>query len=295
MATTEPLKFPQQQRLLFVESMVLWEGGVQRQRVCDLFGVSKGQVTRDLEDYNRLSPRNIEYDLSAKTYRAGINFKPEFASGRADEYLALLAAYAQSGSTVVIPALGAGPSAVLVPPAPAAIERAVLQRVRGAIRDGCGLQANYLDWAEEKGGKRRLWPHALVFTGARWHARAYDEHRGRFGDLALSRLSAAEPLEVPGPVPAKEDSTWHSLETVEIVPASTLSVYQQQIVAKDHGMKRQGQTWVWSAKLRRCLVPYFLARYRLEPGDDARRHARLALLHPERFRAGKLAIECDPD
>lgn len=294
METASKLKFPQQQRLLFVESMLLWEGGVQRQRVSDLFRVSKAQITRDLDDYNRSYPRNIEYDLSAKTYRPGLNFKPEIASGRSDEYLALLQAYSQYGSAVIIPALGSGPSAEVMPSAQGLIDRTVLQRILAALRDSQGIQISYADWTDEKPVRRQLWPHTLVFNGHRWHVRAYDDRHRRFADFALARLSAVELTDAKAPGSVRDDVAWQAIETVEVIPGPGLSLHQQQWVAKEFGMKRQGSGWVWSVRLRQCLIGYFLHRYRLDGGDDARRSARITLRHPERFRHLRLGRDGEP-
>ncbi len=291
--TSAKLKFPQEQRLLFVESMILWEGGVQRQRVSDLFRVSKAQITRDLDDYNRSYPRNIEYDLSAKTYRPGLNFKPEIASGRSDEYLALLQAYSQYGSSVIIPALGRGPLAELIPSVRGAIDRTVLQRVLAALRDEQGIQTSYADWTDEKPVRRQLWPHTLVFTGQRWHVRAYDERHHRFGDFALARLGVTELTDAKAPAVRSDDKGWQTIDTVEVVPGSGLSAQQQQMVAKEYGMKRQGGAWIWSVRLRRCLVGYFLYRHRLDL-DDTRRLGRIALRHPGQWRHLRLGRDGEP-
>lgn len=288
------LKFPQQQRLLFVESMLLWEGGVQRQRVSDLFRVSKAQITRDLDDYNRSYPRNIEYDLSAKTYRPALNFKPELASGRSDEYLALLQAYAQYGSTVIIPALGHGPSAELIPSAQGLIDRTVLQRVLAALRDGQAMQTSYADWADEKPVRRQLWPHALVFTGQRWHVRAYDDRHRRFADFALARIGAVELMEGKAPVAVAEDNAWRAIETVEVIPSPELTAHQRHMVAKEYGMKRQGGAWVWSVRLRRCLIGYFLHQHRLDWIDNAHHLGRIMLRHPELWRSLRLGRDGEP-
>lgn len=294
MEVVATLKFPQQQRLLFVESMLLWEGAVQRHRVSELFRVSKAQVTRDLDDYNQSYPRNIEYDLSAKAYRPGLEFKPHIASGRSDEYLALLQTYAQYGSAVIIPALGQGPSVELIPSTPTQIDRTVLQRVLAALRDGQAMQTSYADWTDEKPVRRQLWPHRLIFTGQRWLVRAYDDRHGRFADFALMRMGAVELEDIETPLLPAQDLAWHAIETVEIVPDPGLTPQQQSLVAKEYGMKRQGGAWVWTVRLRRCLVGYFLYNHRLDGEDDARHLGRIALRHPEQFRNLHLGRDGEP-
>ena len=87
MSAVTDIPFAQQQRLRFIESVVLWEGAIQRQRVRDVFDISANHVSKDFLLYKERFPGNLEYDQSAKEYRASERFKPSLTSGKPDEYL----------------------------------------------------------------------------------------------------------------------------------------------------------------------------------------------------------------
>lgn len=284
MTVASEIPFAQQQRLRFIESVVLWEGAIQRQRVRDAFDISANHVSKDFLLYKERFPGNLEYDQSAKEYRPSDRFKPALASGKPEEYLALLQAYVESGSDVALQALGAeGIAADTVPAAPVAIDRDVLRDVVRAIRRARGLEATYFSMRAGE-GKRHIWPHALVHSGFRWHVRAYDDHDKAFRDLTLTRLVKTRSLDLGPPVPSDKDTNWHTRKVLEIVPRSPLSAAQKAIVGREFGM-RQSKTagWVWSCRLREALIPYFLHRYRLdiEPGKT---RIRIELRDREAFR-----------
>lgn len=83
--------------------------------------------------------------------------------------------------------------------------------------------------------RRRLEPHALVFDGFRWHARARDVEEDRFRDFVLGRLSQpvlAEPA-ASGP---SADREWNTYVELEITPHPGLAPHQRDAIAADYGM-----------------------------------------------------------
>lgn len=268
----EQLTFGQRQRLQFIEAILLWEGSVQRRDVCEVFQVTPNHLTRDFKLYRNHNQGALEYDVETRSYRRGKRFKPVFASGSPEEYLALLQAYKVSGSTAVIPALGHAVTAEVLPPPAGRIDPAVLKEVIRAIRDGTGVAVTYQSFSEGSPSKRTLWPHTLVHTGDRWHARAYDDRHEEFRDFVLVRITQAEPRETTSPSPPQEDRSWQEFETVEIVPASGLSPSQREVIAREYGMTQTKGGYVWKTELRKSLVPYFLYRHRLDMRESKQRN-----------------------
>lgn len=281
----QKLPYAQAQRLHFIESMVMWEGSVQRQRVSDVFRVSPNHITRDIHLYLKEFPRNLEYDVTVRAYRPGEKFKPAIASGRPEEYLALLQAYTQSGSTAVLPALGSvGLSVNVLPGPPCSYDRDVLSGVIQAVRAGRGLKISYHSLGQEKPVRRAVWPHALVSTGDRWHIRAYDDLRREFRDFVLQRIGHAELVPIASPINADADEAWHLKETLQVIPNPKLTELHRKLVAREYGMKKDGNGWVWQEELRSCLIGYFAQRYRLDIRADTKPMSRLALRDRERLK-----------
>jgi predicted DNA-binding transcriptional regulator YafY len=104
-----------------------------------------------------------------------------------------------------------------------------------AIRDGRALRARYQSFSTPEPRVRTLEPHALVFDGFRWHARARDVEEDRFKDFVLGRLS--EPADNGAASAGQADDVeWNTMVTLEIRPHPDLSETQRAAVEADYGM-----------------------------------------------------------
>jgi predicted DNA-binding transcriptional regulator YafY len=165
-SASSDLGHAQRERFRFMESSLMWEGAIRRQRVSTVFNVSLNHVTKDLRRYEAAYPKNIVFDHHRRLYVAGPGFKPHYASRDPGEYLALQLAHAESGSTAVTPLLG-GWDAVSIStmPTPAhGIPEKVLRQLVRAISDETGVDVLYHSTGATEPGRRHLWPHALVHT-----------------------------------------------------------------------------------------------------------------------------------
>jgi hypothetical protein len=281
----EAPSFARQERLRFVESMVLWEGVVRRQRVSDVFGINVNHVTRDLRFYQDQFPGALDFKPDQRGYVAGSQFRPRYASDSPAEYLSLLQAHADSETTALVPVLGAGNIAMAALPSPAmGIDKDVLCTVVRAVRHGHGLATNYLAMNADRAATRRIWPHALINTGLRWYARVFDETAGEFRSLVLARMESATLLRESGPAIAAIDEDWERTVEVHVVPHPDLNAHQQRVVAREFGMTRASRGWVWSITLRRCLVSAFLRRYQLDVEDPRPESHWVILRNPAEVR-----------
>lgn len=264
------LSFAQKQRLQFIEAMLIWDGSVQRADVCKVFDVTPNHLTRDIKRYRTSHKNALEYDPETRAYRQGHKFKPLLASGSASEYLVLLQAYSASQSASVLPAMGHITQAESLAQPAGSIDAGVLKLIMHALQQKTGVALTYQSLGEPDPVPRTLWPHTLVFTGERWHVRAYDGRRQEFRDFVLTRCSGAKALGEAASVQATEDVQWNSMERVEVVPAARLSSSQQVVIAREFGMKKStpNDGFTWTGEIRKCLVGYFLYRHRLERGGS---------------------------
>jgi hypothetical protein len=259
------LTFAQRERFRFVESTLLWEGGIQRARVSEIFGVARNHVTKDLRDYETSYPDSLVFEPRQRAYVPGPHFKPRFASDDPAEYLALQLTYAESGSAAMLPLLAGGPVPTLAIPMPDhGISKPVLQVLVQAIRQKRGVEALYHSMSAGRPTRRTLWPHALMHTGVRWYVRAFDKRSQEFRDFALQRMEHPTLVVSSSPQSTKDDEGWQTSLTLEVIPHSALSAHRQQMVAREFGMRASRQGPVWAVRLRRCLVGYFARRYGLD-------------------------------
>lgn len=265
------LSYPQRQRLQFLESVAFWEGSVKRQRVCAAFDVSPNHITKDLRRYKAISPNNLVYDVAARVYRPTSRFRPVVSTGRPEEYLGLLRFTLEAESFAGIPDIESEDEVAALPVPHWPADPEPLRAVLRAIREGLGVEAEYQSLRTAKPNPRILWPHALLFAGHRWHVRAYDSRRELFLDFVLPRISRATIVQTKSPQPAAADDGWTEVHEVLVVPSSHWKPRQKEVIAKEYGMEKTANGWCWSAKMRRCLVPYFLHAHQLkDPPANAR-------------------------
>lgn len=271
----EELPFARQERFRFVETLLLWKGSVTRREVSGAFGVTPNHVTRDLDLYQQLYPDHIVFQPKKHAYVAGPKFLPVYASDDPAEHLGLLQTHAETGSIALVPLLGGAGVAVTTLPSPAlGIEREVLGAVLRAIRTQQGLQLTYHSLRAGQPETRVIWPHALLNTGVRWYARAYDGGSETFRDFVLSRMQAPLAQTQASPRLPNEDAAWAKQVRAEIIPHPKLNAHQQRVVAREFPMKRERAGLVWSIRLRQAVVGYFARRYKLDakPPVDPQSH-----------------------
>lgn len=262
------MKYAQRQRFVFMESVAYWEGAVGRRRIAEVFRISENHVSRDFTRYRQEFPNNLDYDLSARTYRPGRRFSPRVGSGSAEEYLSLLRTYLECQSVAVVPTIAEGVTAATLPRPEDTLDPTILREITRALSSSKGLAIEYQSLNSPGPSKRSIWPHALVYAGLRWHVRAYDSLKEGFMDFVLHRFLSAEALDQDAPVVAAKDRDWAIEVTVDVGLSPKLNEPQQAVVAKEYGMVSSKGEWVWRAKVRRCLVPYFRAWLRLDLSED---------------------------
>lgn len=262
------MKYAQRQRFVFMESVAYWEGAVGRRRIAEVFHITENHVSRDFKRYREEFPNNLDYDLSARTYRPGRRFSPRVGSGSAEEYLSLLRTYLECQSVAVVPTIAEGVAAATLPRPEGILDPAILREITRALSNSKGLTVQYQSLSSPDPSTRAIWPHALVYAGLRWHVRAYDSAREEFIDLVLNRFATAAALDQDPPAPVTQDKDWLSIVTVDVGLSSKLNEHQQAVVAKEYGMVRSKGEWVWHAKVKRCLVPYFRTWLRLDLPED---------------------------
>lgn len=66
----------ERQRLAFIERLLFWRGTINRRDLCDYYGISLPQATKDLVAYTSMNPGACEYDVRKKCYVAKARMRP---------------------------------------------------------------------------------------------------------------------------------------------------------------------------------------------------------------------------
>ncbi len=175
-------------RYRLIETVAWWEGRLTTGHLMQSFGISRQQASKDINTYiTDHAPKNLTYDKKIKGYVPSKTFTPLFIDDSASAYLHLLYQNNERAPHIDGLALAYAHTKVLeVPDRP--IRPEVLRPLLKACRDGLRLETEYVSLNTPNVEIRLIAPHTLVYTGMRWHVRAYCEKNGQYRDFVLSRL-----------------------------------------------------------------------------------------------------------
>jgi predicted DNA-binding transcriptional regulator YafY len=242
------------QRYRLIEIIALWEGRLTTGHLCHAFGIGRQQASRDINEYNRhIGIDNLVYDTRLKGYKPSDNFTAAVTAGVADEYLHLLNRRRDLQLRFETLGLQATNTEVLYVP-PRRLRPDILRPIVSAARQQQRVEVEYVSLQNPAQEIRVIAPHTLVFSGFRWHVRAYCEKNRDFRDFVLSRFRGQPDIIGESPNPIDEDQAWLTRVTVRIKPDPRLDKAQQKIIAEDYGMSRG----VLAIKTRGPLVQYMM-------------------------------------
>jgi hypothetical protein len=257
-ASLEEVGQAQRERLFHIDFRAWFLGRVTRGALIHRFGIKEAAATRDIALYRSLAPGNLVFEGSEKIYLCAPDFRPLFdhppertliaiSEGLGDDAAGEVGQHVRTERPLRLN----HPSIEVI----AAVSRAIAQRRL--------LRIAYMSLNSGE-SVREIAPFALVDTGVRWHARAFDRRRGRFLDFVLTRIRSAELLdETPRPEEDREaDDQWMRIVELELTPHPGLA--RPEAVAMDYAM----ENGVLRARLRAALVGYALQRWSVDASED---------------------------
>lgn len=246
-------------RLHYVEEKLYWTGAVSPADLTRRWAVSRAQAQVDLARYLEMAGTAVRTEddgflIAAADYRPLLVRDLGF-----ERYLHMIEE--DSGFVDVADDL----ATLSRPQRPVKddVARAIVQ----AIEAGLDLRLSYLSLSSGQ-GDRWLAPHAFGHDGMRWHVRAYDYGRERFGDFVLSRIESCSDRR-PRRIDVEDDCEWHELVELAVIPNPALPDHKQKAVRQDFGMQ-DGRAVL---RLRRAMLFY--------AADQLRLNSCFATLPPE--------------
>ncbi|AXQ49691.1 MULTISPECIES: WYL domain-containing protein [unclassified Pseudomonas] len=263
--TVEQVRWDLALRYKLIETVAWWEGRLTTGHLMQSFGISRQQASKDINTYiTEHAPKNLVYDKQLKGYVPSNQFIPKFIEDSASAYLQLLYQNGERAPHIDGLALAYAHTKVLeVPDRP--IRPEVLRPLLKACREGLRLETEYVSLNTPNVEIRLIAPHTLVYTGMRWHVRAYCEKNRQYRDFVLSRLRGQPGLLDESPNPRAQDEDWNAEIAVIFKPDERLNEAQKAIIEADFGMI-DGRLVVPS---RRALVKYVLQRHQIDPRNVA--------------------------
>lgn len=251
-------------RYRYIETIALWEGRLTTRHLCDTFGIGRQQASKDINNYIReVGPGNLVYDKYLKGYKPTEAFFPRVTQGMADEYLHLMARNNELMNVFESLSLNVANVEVLSVPL-RDVRPDVLRPIMQAARQQKRLEVDYVSINNPDREGRIIVPHTLVYTGVRWHVRAWCEKNQEYRDFVLSRFrDIPEIMDESGHGVAGDDE-WNTRVTIRITPDPRLSREQQEVVQVDYGMEDGALEVTTRAK----LVPYALKLLHIDPDES---------------------------
>jgi hypothetical protein len=234
----------------------------------EIFGVSRQIAQRDMGEYMNLAPGNLSYHKSDRAYLVTSIFKPMITQGTIDEFLALKSEDTRFG--------GAGHIVYVQQPS-FHIDPAIFRVVLQGIFQSKQLKLRYQSLNNPKGLEREICPLKLVYTGFRWHIRAFCLVRNDYRDFSLARI-----ISVPEPVGdfdfeacCANDKLWNDFVTLDFAINPKLSSDEASLLRQEFGFKNN----ILSIKTRKALINYTLQAYQVmvDEGQSVPRRDRLVL------------------
>lgn len=248
-------------RYRLIETVAWWEGRLTTNHLMQSFGISRQQASKDINTYiNEHAPKNLVYDRHLKGYVPAKAFKPRFIDDSVSDYLRLLNQNHEREAHIEGLALAYAHTEILQVP-DRSIRPETLRPLLRACRDGLRLECDYVSLSSPIPETRLIAPHTLVYSGMRWHVRAFCEKNGDYRDFVLSRFRGElEPLG-KSDWTREMDAGWSTQVVITIEPDSRLNQSQRVIIETDYGMT-EGRLVI---PTRGALAQYVLQRYQLDP------------------------------
>lgn len=251
-------------RYRYIETIALWEGRLTTRHLCDTFGIGRQQASKDINNYIReVGPGNLEYDKFLKGYKPTAEFEPKVTQGLADEYLHLMARNNELLNVFQSLSLNVANVEVLSVPV-RDVKPEVLRPIMQAARQQRRLEVDYVSVNNPDREGRIIVPHTLVYTGLRWHVRAWCEKNQGYRDFVLSRFRDIPEIMEESEHGVDGDIEWNTTVSIRIVPDPRLSPEQQQVVEVDYGMVNGVLEITTSGK----LIPYALKLLHTDPREE---------------------------
>lgn len=259
-AALEDVPQQQKERLAYLELRLYFTGELRRADIERRFGVKPAAASRDLAAYRELASQNLDYDQIARSYRPTADFLPLFTL-QIDRVLSWLSQGFGDGLDLKLKTATPceGPGHLFRP------DLGVLSSITRAL---CRHQAVVVDYQSLSSGikNREIVPVALADNGLRWHVRAYDRSRQRFGDFVITRIFKVMPLDsvVAEHETLPADEQWARMVDLELVPHPQLQ--WPTAIEADYGMTGG----VLHIKTRAALAGYVLRRWIVDASPDHR-------------------------
>jgi hypothetical protein len=255
----------QVERLSFIDARLFFLGEIGRRDLTIRYSVSAIQSSRDIAIYKSIAPDNLVYDYKVRGYLPTSDFHRLFDRPAEDVLWWLKIGLGNSlseGDSFPVESIENFNST----------DPIQLSKITRAIHKKTSIDVNYLSLSSGI-KKRKIAPHALIYTGKKCYVRGYDFLNKRFSDFVINRMTdiviTSESLQLREA--ASEDHQWLSFIELILTPHPKLS--HPRAVEADYRMDN-GKIII---KCRSAVAGYVLRRWGVDCSSNGS-------LNPQEFQ-----------
>lgn len=252
-------------RLKAIELLAYWEGRLVTNRLIHWFRISRQQASLDIKTYNTIYNVNaLVHDPSVKSYIPQASFQPVLTQGSLNEYLDLISSFDKDTYAYILQ-----PEqcifAVQMPER--AVKPEIVRILIQAIKHHHCLKIIYASMQNPVWHERLITPHSLIYSGFRWHVRAYCHQHADYRDFIISRIHRTPTvLEEEQTNSIEQDTLWQEEIQFSLTANPRLDSAQQLLIESDFNMP-EGELAI---TVKKALLPYTLQRFQvaLDASDE---------------------------
>jgi|GEM_PF-470824 len=238
----------EQQRLMFVERVLFWRGSINRKDLCEHFGISLPQATKDLVTYTSMNSGACAYDVRQKCYVASARMRTVLKETDFGEAMSDMAGAMMKGEQDGEFILG------MTRPQRTA-NLAIFRKLSLAAYRSESVEVSYWSIRSRASVRRRMSPRTFGYDGLRWHVRAFCHGREQFLDFVIGRFESVGRAE-PCSFAERVDNDWIENVDLQLRPNSELEAGKQRALEMDYCME-DGQCLI---SVRKAMKVYALRR-----------------------------------
>lgn len=224
------IKSQPQERLVFLEAFLDWNGTFNRVNLENRFKISNIQASADIQTYlkncERKNKRNATYNTRERTYKKSDKFFHLYPPTSPQKAKALGVPLEEE--TIKLPYRSC--------------PQKILTKVHQTIKEKKGIEIKYASLNSRSLGWRIIYPHHLVWDGLRHHTRAFCPKNKRFVDFVLARISdykekTKDPLEEAN---SENDKDWQEICQIKAQVNQELGSEITQALEKEYQSDSNG-------------------------------------------------------
>lgn len=247
----------QKQRILLMESIILWEGRLNNGRLRELAGLSSVRASEWIREFRKQHPNSTTWDSKTRSYHATHEvYRGARTSDvrRQDDAVSLARYLALVGIPHVVNEPLSERNLWSAFPELSIPKPRIFALVTEAIRTHRALQITYRSMREPIPHQRTISPHSLIRAGRRWHTRAFCSMHQNFRDYALGRIENTELLDARSEHDQLDDTAWATMVPVRLIAHPELSPDQESLIRFEYFNNTAARV----DTCRGALVGYFI-------------------------------------